>query len=442
MFTSSKELTMYKKTLKILLFFIIAATASFSQQSLDQIAERYVKLALQIGTIDSNFVDAYYGPPEWKPSLQQNTSKPEFTARLRSEATILLHDIASIDTQGFAPLEKHRHKSLQKQIRAMQARLEYLSGVSFTFDEESRALYDAVAPRFKTTYYDSLLAVLDSMLPGSGTIAERLSALRTHFLVARDKIDPVIHAALNECRKRTRQHIPLPNDEQFKVEYVMGKSWGAYNWYKGNRFSIIQINLDSPFYINRAVSLAAHEGYPGHHVYNLLLEDGFYRQRGWVEYSIYLLFSPQSLIAEGTANYAAELLFSKDERVVFEKNVLCPLAGLDTSRVEEYHRVLDTVSKLSFAGNDAARGYLDGTMSRDQAMAWLQRYLLVSPQRAAVRMNFIRDYRSYVINYNVGEGLISNYIKTRAGAGDPDSRWRIFTHILTTPMTASDLMEK
>jgi hypothetical protein len=432
----------YNKTLTILLFSIAAASASFSQQSLDQIAERYVKLALQVGTIDSNFVDAYYGPPEWKPFSQQNTSRPEFTARLTSEATELLHEVASVDTQGFAPLEKHRHKSLQKQIRAMQARLEYLSGVHFTFDEESKALYDAVAPRFKTSYYDSLLSVLDSMLPGDGTIDERLSSLRNRFLVARDKIDPVIHAALSECRKRTRQHIPLPEDEQFKVEYVTGKSWGAYNWYKGNRFSLIQINLDAPFYVTRAVSLASHEGYPGHHVYNLLIEDGFYRLRGWVEYSIYLLFSPQSLIAEGTANYAADLLFSKDERVLFEKDVLCPLAGLDASRLEEYHRALDTVSKLSYAGNDAARGYIDGTVSREQAIEWLQRYLLMSPQRAAMRMNFIRDYRSYVINYNLGEELISNYIKIHTLSGDPDSRWRIFTHILTTPLTASDLMEK
>ncbi len=60
------------------------------------------------------------------------------------------------------------------------------------------------------------------------------------------------------------------------------------------RHDVDQVNTDLPVYIDRAVDLACHEGYPGHHVYNALLEKHLVRDRGWVEFSIYPLFSPQS----------------------------------------------------------------------------------------------------------------------------------------------------
>src|SRR6185503_6212472 len=100
----------------------------------------------------------------------------------------------------------------------------------------------------------------------------------------------------------------------------------------GNARSLIQINTDLPIFIDRAVDLAAHEGYPGHRVYNALLEQALVRGRGWPEFSVYPLFSPQSLIAEGSANYGIEVAFPGEERVNFEKTVLYPLAGLDPSK--------------------------------------------------------------------------------------------------------------
>ena len=37
---------------------------------IDSIAEKYVKLTLEIGQHDPDFVDAYYGPDEWKPGAK------------------------------------------------------------------------------------------------------------------------------------------------------------------------------------------------------------------------------------------------------------------------------------------------------------------------------------------------------------------------------------
>src|SRR5947208_16966362 len=152
---------------------------------------------------------------------------------------------------------------------------------------------------------------------------------RKPFVIPKEKLDTVFQLAIKECRARTLAHVALPPTESFSVEYVTNKPWGGYNWYKGNFHSVIQVNTDLPIYIDRAVDLACHEGYPGHHVYNALLEQRLVRDRGWIEFTIYPLFSPQSLIAEGTANYGIEVAFPGDERAAFERDVLYPEAGLD-----------------------------------------------------------------------------------------------------------------
>ena len=179
-------------------------------------------------------------------------------------------------------------------------------------------------------------------------------------------------------------HIDLPPSESFTVEYVTGKSWSGYNWYQGNYRSLIQVNTDLPIYIDRAIDLACHEGYPGHHVYNVLLEKNLVRDRGWIEFTVYPLFSPQSLIAEGTANYGIEVAFPRDgaHRVRARRAVSAGDAEC-RARCKEYYDVMELVDQLSYAGNEAARRYLDGQIDAKAAAAWLERYAMMP--RAARR---------------------------------------------------------
>jgi hypothetical protein len=219
---------------------------------------------------------------------------------------------------------------------------------------------------------------------------------------------------------------------------VTGKSWSGYNWYQGNARSLIQINTDLPIFIDRAVDLAAHEGYPGHHVYGTLLEQKLMKERGWVEFSVNPLFGPNGIIAEGSGNYGIEVAFPGEERLKFEREVLFPLAGLDPARAGEYFRVLELTKQLSFAGNEAARRLLNGEITAAEAAAWLEKYTLAEPARAQQRVRFIEKYRSYVITYNHGQKLVHDYIEARA-KGDADRRWAAFAELISSPRLPSQL---
>ena len=193
-------------------------------------------------------------------------------------------------------------------------------------------------------------------------------------------------ARSHECRGRTLAHVRFRRARRFTVEYVTNKSWSGYNWYQGSYRSLIQVNTDLPIYIDRAIDLACHEGYPGHHVYNALLENTSSATAAGSSSSVYPLFSPQSLIAEGTANYGIEVAFPGAERTAFERDVLFPAAGLDSVAGRDVLTGCRRWSnRLAYAGNEAARRYLNGEIDRAGGVAWLTHYTMMSPaaRRAA-----------------------------------------------------------
>jgi len=397
-------------------------------------AQRYVKLVLAMGEHDADYVDAYYGPPEWREEVRATRPTLDF---IHDAAVVLREQLAAIARPG-DPLEALRHDYLGRQTDALIARAEMLRGRRFTFDEESRALYDAVAPTHDEDYFRALNTAIEAELPGDGALIDRIEAFRMDFVIPREKLDAVFGAAIDICRAKTADHMGLPIGESFTVEYVNDKSWSGYNWYKGGFTSLIQVNTDLPIFIDRAIDLACHEGYPGHHVYNALLEKTLVRDRGWPEFSVYALFSAQSLIAEGSANYGIDVAFPANERVEMEKETLFPIAGLDPSRAEQYYRVHELAARTSYAGNEAARRYLDGAIDAEQAADWLTTYALMAPARARQRVKFIEQYRAYVINYNLGKDLVRNYVERRSG-GDAEKRWDVFAELLSSPRLPSGL---
>lgn len=408
-------------------------TVSHAQdESMNSLAERYVRLVLAVGQHDADYVDAYYGPPQWRKDAE--AQKLPLTD-IASRAATLARDIAAVPPapagDETAVLRQHY---LARQLEALRTRVSMLMGTKLSFDQESKALYDASAPTHGENDFTDVLAQLESRLPGNGSLIERYENFRSGFVIPRERLDAVFTAAIEGCRSRTLQHITLPPAESFTVEYVTGKSWSGYNWYQGNYHSLIQVNTDLPIYVDRAIDLACHEGYPGHHVYNVLLEKNLLRDRGWIEFSVYPLFSPQSLIAEGTANYGIDVAFPRAERLDFERRVLFPAAGLNPENAARYYEVLALVDKLSYAGNEAARRYLDGRIDAKAAADWLQKYGLYSSLRAEQRVRFIDQYRSYVINYNLGKDMVAGYIESRGR-----DRWAEFARLISSPRLPSSL---
>lgn len=418
--------------------FAMALAGSASAASVQQVAERYTKLVLAIGVHDANYVDAYYGPAK----LQEQAARAKRPLpAIRKDVAAALRDMAGKRSKN--PDEALRIEFLNKQLQSMLTRIDMLEGRKLSFDDETARLYDAVSPHHDRAYYTALVGEIDRLLAGPGTLPERLKDFRALVVIPKDKLKPVFDAAIAACRARSVKYLTLPANENFVMEFVTGKPWSGYNWYKGNAQSLIQINTEFPIYIDRAVDLGCHEGYPGHHAYNALLEKTLVRDKKWSEFAVYPLFSPMSLIAEGSANFGIEMAFTDDERLAFERDVLFPMAGLDPEVAGKYAQLRKLLGKLSYADNDAAMHYLQGDWSKPETVDWLVNVQLYPPEKAAQRISFYEANRGYVINYNLGADLVRAYVERHATSSDPQvarsQRWEAFKKLLSSPRLASGL---
>jgi hypothetical protein len=410
-----------------------SATQKSSPIELDAAALRYVKLVLALGQLDERYVDSYYGPEEF---VEEAKTAMRPLAVIYEDASNLASQLTAAPVPGDS-LVALRRSYLLRQTTALLARVKMLRGEVMPFDVESKQLYDAVAPAHSDEHFIALQNELEQLVPGDGPLPERIDRYRQRFIVPRDKLSGVVQAALDESRRRTKQYITLPDSEGVTLEFVTNQNWGGYNRYQGQSRSLIQINTDLPVFIGRVLDLAAHEGYPGHHVYGVLLEQNLVRGRGWIEFSIAALYSPQALISEGSANYGVELAFP--DLAPFLRDILFAMAGLPGDEAERYARVEQLMRTLGDAETEAARRYIDGRISREQCRDYLIRYRLLSPPRAEKLLPSIDETRSYIINYNIGQDLVRDFVTRSGTSHDPATHWARFAELLSSPRLASDL---
>ncbi len=401
---------------------------------LNPLAMEYIILSLEMGEQENGYIDAYYGPKEYQESAKK---APRDLTALGKAIDDLKSQIEAISNDNLSSLSQRRRDFLLAQLTAAQTRQRMLSGEKLSFLYESLGLFSVTPDLKPLSDYDAIIQKIDATVPGEGALPERIDAFESRYNIPKDKLKTVFDAAIAECKERTAQYITLPEGERFTLEFVTDKSWSGYNYYQGQYESLIQVNTDLPIRISRAVDLGCHEGYPGHHTLNMLLEKNLSNDKGWQEFSIYPLYSPQSLIAEGSANYGIELAFPNDEKLAFEKEILYPLAGLDPKTAPAFQALQDARKKLAGVRFTIAAQYLNGDINRDQAIALTQKYSLVNKERASQSIDFTEQYRSYVINYGLGQTMVADYIEK--GTDDPKVRWQRMEKLLSEPSLPRDL---
>lgn len=420
---------------KYLVLFVFCASCAKQvpvdvEAQMNPIAERYVRLALSLGEHDANYVDAYFGPDEWRDEARERALSLEAIA---AAADGLVQELRALDVSDAENAVALRHDFLSTHLQALAAVSRARNGHVFSFDEESKSIYGFVAPTFPVEHYDEALAELESLLPGDGALHERYNTFRRQFRIPADKLEAVVAKGTEECRARTLQHFSLPVGEQYVMEMVSGNPWGAYNWYQGNAKSLIQIETGRPKYLGTSIRLGCHEGYPGHHTFSSMLEHRYLNGRGWVEFSLLPLFSPQGIIFEGSGNYAALVAFPGESRNEFLRNVIMPIAGIESADIETLDRIRAARDKMRYVGIEAARHFLDGDWSKDETITWLTTYAMVAPEEIDSWFGFTERYRAYRINYVLGQDLVQAFVQRENPDGDADGNWRALEKLLSLP---------
>ena len=167
----------------------------------------------------------------------------------------------------------------------------------------------------------------------------------------------------------------------------------------------------------------------------MLLEKTFVREKGWVEMSVYPLYSPMSLIAEGSANYGIDLAFPGETRAAWEAEVLYPLAGINPSVAATQTAILEVLRELAHAEYTIADDYLSGRADRETTIQRLMKYSLHSRGSAERRIRFIDTYRSYIINYSLGRDMVQDWVEAQG----PD-HWSTMARLLGSQILPTELL--
>ncbi len=419
-------------TLAVLCCTVSCKRSASPVEALDNDARAYVRLAVALGERDKESLDYYYGPSELVADIHKN---PPTYPEIKKSALALEDQIRALEVTD--PIQKQRVDFLLRQLHAIAVRIDILTigqqQNEMPFDRESEALLGIKAPAtYDKEHLAQVRAEIDHLIGGTGSLATRYAAFDEKFAIPPKLIPAVMTRAIAACRQITATHIPLPAGESTTLEYTTNQPWSAFSRYHGDLHSVLQLNTDFVLTVDRALQLACHEGYPGHHVFNSTRDATLVRKTQWPELTVQTTFSPQSLISESAAVYATQLAFTDAERLEFERKELFPLAGLDPSQAEKYLHVERLVDQLHVVEPSIARGYLDGTLEYLHASEALENEALMAHTKATLL--YLNEYRSYVLTYTYGVDLMQRYIE---GPGPSKSsveeRWSRYHDLMTQP---------
>lgn len=408
----------------------------------DPIARDYLLLALRLDRLVPGLVDGYFGPAALRAQVDAEGPRPP--SRLREDAAELR---ARVD-EGV--VEPDRRRWLTAQLVALETQARALEGDGLPYLDHVSACFDLTPQRIDEAVFAAAAADLARLLPGAGTLAERTASWDARFTIPPDRLRAVIDALLPGFRERARTLFGLPVGENLTVSLVRDQPWSGYNWYDGGLRSRVEINMDLPTRAADLLSVLPHETYPGHHLEHAWHEAHLVATAGRLEASVLCINAPECLLSEGLADLGRRFAVpTADEADLLVE--LYRLAGLEVARDPAAARgaaaVQVAITRATAAlggvrGNAALLRHADGA-SREEVLAYLERYLLTTPDRAAKRLEFIEHplWRTYVFVYFEGERLLSRWLE-RVPPADQAGRFRrLLTEQLTPGAILAEIAE-
>lgn len=371
---------------------------------LDAIASRYIELASELARHDPSLVDHWLTAPP----LDGGTRRPVSTSALALEQLVDEAETAAFETSGDT---RARAEWLRGQVRALRLAARRLMGESFPFDTEARLAFDHTPARADLFATDRAREALDAALPGREPLGTRIGAFKARFAVPAARRDAVMRAALDACREATRTGLPLPADEGIELRFVDALPWDAHAQYLGSHRTRLDVNASATLDLTRALRLACHEGYAGHHVQHITTADELVARRGWFERALVPGFGPELLMAEGRADAGAALAFPPDRRAAAYRERLAPLAGLADIPAADFDTLVaveDAQTTLESLITDIARDYLDNRTNGERTVERLEQDVLMPGAEAFV--SFIERRRTRILAYTEGRRLAEQQI--------------------------------
>lgn len=382
----------------------------------------YLRLGLAFDRLEEGFVDAYTGDPALRRAVADApVPQPRQLAKRAAELR------AELPSAGLAP---ERTEFLDVHLRALECSGRKFAADDIGFIDEVRAYFDVDIEPGNTDDYADAHRKLDEVLAGDGPLAERMAAHRKAEEIPPERLSECVQAFSSALRELVRDRYQLPDHEQVDYVVVGDKPWSGFNYYLGNYRSEVAINSDLRQHMSDLPRLVAHEAYPGHHTEHCRKEAGLVA-RGQAEQTLFLVNTPQCLMAEGLADLALRSIVGPGWGR-WAEGVYADLGlRFDGERAE---RLSEASGQLLGVRQDAALLVHDQHRDADEVAGFLQRWNLTTPERAEQQLRFLGSplWRAYISTYVEGYRLLGGWLDRGVDSGDRADRFR---RLLDEPLT-------
>lgn len=395
------------------------------------VIREYLKLGLRFDRIEEGYVDSFTGDPALRAQVADEPAPDP--ADLARHAERLIGEITGTDTS--AGLDAQRADYLTVHLRALACAGRKFAGEDVGFVEEVREYFDVDIAKGDPDRYRDAHRKLDEALGGSGPLAERVQAHRSAEEIPPERLEECIHAFSSALRDRVRAEYPLPDSETINYEIVTDKPWSGFNYYEGDYRSTVAVNADLKQQMSNLPRLVAHESYPGHHTEHCRKEAGLVAGQGQIEQTIFLVNTPQCLMAEGLADLALHAAIGPSWGA-WAAEIYADL-GLRFDG-EKAEAISAASAELADVRQDAALMLHDEHRDADEVVAFLKRWLLTTDERARQSMKFLSSplWRAYTSTYVEGYRLLRGWLDARPADVTLTQR---FGRLLDEPLVPSAL---
>ncbi len=398
---------------------------------LSEFGIRFLHLVLHIDKHNKGYVDFYIGPKKLREIIDNEAITSP--SKLLTDCKALQEDLFK---QGY---DKNRERYLEKILIAIRTSIEVLNGIEISIKEQFLRQYDVALQPVNESELDNLKEEFNAAYGGLGRLEKRMNDLRVRRTVPEGKVFELFKKALNITRERTKELFVnlLPQKERVVLELAKNNDkakWSYYNWYMGNYCSRIEVNPNYNIYWTGFLFVAAHEGYPGHHMEFTIKEKRLYSELNQFEHSILLLHSPKLIISEGIADLAVNMLFSNQEQAEISLREFCQ----DSSKEDSLEIMMaqnKVRGKLTHFWYNLAYHALIDKYNDEELMRFGTNFEVFNKETIKNQLKRISNpvYSKNAFLYNLG----SNLIKHKYGA--PPSV-KDFRYLLVNPILPSDLI--
>lgn len=392
----------------------------------EELIREYLLLGLRFDRIEQGYVDAFTGDPALRRVVEDEPA-PDPAALARQADRL----IAALP----GGLESPRADYLRAHLRALACAGRKFAGHQVGFVEEVHDYFDVTIAKGDTDRYRQAHLRLDEALGGTGPLADRMADYRRAEEIPPERLEAAIHAFSSALRDRVRAQFPLPSAETVTYEVVSDKPWSGFNYYRGQYHSTVAVNADLKQLMSNLPRLVAHESYPGHHTEHCRKEAGLVSRLGQSEQTIFVVNTPQCLMAEGLADLALYVAVGPGWGAWAEEIYADLGLRFDGVRAEA---VSEAAAALIDVRQDAALMLHDEHQDAEEVLEYLRRWLLVTDERARQSLRFLSSplWRAYTSTYVEGYRLLRGWLDARP---DGVSLAERFGRLLDEPLIPSAL---